>query len=59
MSLNSDNKENMGSTTASGNNTQQLPRLGEGGIGYAAWRPNADVALQRHNGAEGIHIRSL
>ncbi len=32
----------------------QAPRLGNGGIGYAAWRMNMDVFLQR-NGAENIH----
>ena len=37
-----------------GGGLQQAPRLGTGGIGYASWRPNMDVFLQR-NGAEGIH----
>ena len=32
----------------------QAPRLQSGGIGYAAWRTNMDVFLQRA-GAEGIH----
>ncbi|HXS18641.1 MAG TPA: hypothetical protein VN764_15695, partial [Polyangiaceae bacterium] len=37
-----------------GGGLQQAPRLGTGGIGYAAWRPSMDVFLQR-SGAEGIH----
>jgi hypothetical protein len=37
-----------------GGGLQQAPRLGAGGIGYAAWRPSMDVFLQR-SGAEGIH----
>jgi hypothetical protein len=36
----------------------QAPRLQSGGIGYAAWRTNMDVFLQRA-GAEGIHCNPL
>jgi hypothetical protein len=37
-----------------GGGLHAAPRLGAGGIGYAAWRPSMDVFLQR-SGAEGIH----
>src|SRR3954471_18555621 len=53
MSANSE-REVMAGNGAMGGGLQQAPRLGTGGIGYAAWRPNMDVFLQR-NGAEGIH----
>ena len=56
MSLNSD-KEIMGVGGITGG-AHQAPRLAAGGIGYAAWRPNMDVFLQR-NGAEGIHQKPL
>ena len=36
----------------------QAPRLHNGGIGYAAWRDNMDVFLQRA-GAEGIHRKVM
>ena len=57
MSLNSD-KEVIGMGSITGGGAQQAPRLGPGGIGYAAWRPNMDVFLQR-NGAEGIHQKPM
>ena len=50
----------MGGATGSGDKLAQLqaPRLQSGGVGYAAWRDNMDVFLQRA-GAEGIHRKVM
>ena len=57
MSSNSEDKGAGGGAGAAGLHLQ-APRLQSGGIGYAAWRTNMDVFLQRA-GAEGIHCNPL
>jgi transposase InsO family protein len=59
MSLNSD-KDAMGAGGSSSSSAMlaHAPRLGNGGLGYAAWRTNMDVYLLR-NGAENIHSVSM
>jgi hypothetical protein len=59
MSLNSD-KDAMGAGRSSSSSAMlaHAPRLGNGGLGYAAWRTNMDVYLLR-NGAENIHSVSM
>ena len=55
MSLNND--KDLGAGGMGSNHSAalaQAPRLSSGGIGYAAWRTNMEVHLQRI-GAENIH----
>ena len=57
MSLNSRETIGMNETIAVSSNTQG-PRLQNGSVGYATWKPTMDVYLQR-NGAEGIHRKPM
>src|ERR1700691_3212940 len=58
MMPNSEDKGTGVGAGAAGLHLQAAPRLQSGGIGYAAWRTNMDVFLQRA-GAEGIHCNPL
>src|SRR5687768_12374329 len=53
MSANS-NDYGAGQAASAGAGALQLPRLPAGGVGFAAWAANVDVALERA-GAQGIH----
>ena len=51
MSLNSEESKGAGPGA-------HAPRLQQGGVGYAAWKPHMDVYLQR-SGADGIHRKAI